>query len=72
MDKDDQKDDLFKRLKNNEDKNEELPNVLSEVINVGNNANYESNFHYDPTLNFRRFNRDFKKFKNMTLLEYNI
>ena len=33
MDKDDQKQGLLKRLKNIEDKNEELPNVLSEAIN---------------------------------------
>ena len=33
MDKDDQKQGLLKRLKNIEDKNEELPNVLSAAIN---------------------------------------
>ena len=69
LDKDDKEEGLLKRLRNIEDKNEELPNPLSEAIQAGKNANYESDFHYDPTNSFRRFCRDFGKFKKMTSLE---
>ena len=69
LDKDDKEEGLLKRLKNIEDKNEELPNPLSEAIKVGKNANYESDFYYDPTNNFRWFCRDSGKFKKMTSLE---
>ena len=60
LDKDDQKLGLFKRLKNTEEKNEELPNALREAIKAGKNASYESNFYYDPMYNFCRFYNDEK------------
>ena len=69
LDKDDKKEGLLKRLKNIEDKNEELPNPLSQAIKAGKNASYESDFYYDPTNNLRRFYRDFGKFKKMASLE---
>ena len=69
LDKNDQKEGLFKRLKNIEDKNEELPNALSEAIKASKNANSESNFYYDSDFNFRRLYTEFEKFKKMTSLE---
>ena len=69
LDKGDQKEGLFKRLKNIEDKNEELPNALSEAIKASKNANSESNFYYDSDFNFRRLYTEFEKFKKMTSLE---
>ena len=69
LDKDDKEEGLLKMLKNIEDKNEGLPNPLSKAIKVGKNVNYESDFYYDPTNNFRRFCRDFGKFKKMASLE---
>ena len=54
-DKDDQKEGLLKRLKNIEDKNEKLPNALSEAIKSGKNVNYESDFYYNSTYNFQTF-----------------
>ena len=69
LDKDDKEEGLLKRLKNIEDKNEELPNPLSQAIKAGKNASYESDFYYDPTNNLRRFYRDFGKFKKMASLE---
>ena len=63
LDKDeDEKERLLKRLKSIENKNEELPNALSEAIKANKNANYESDYYYDSTYNFRRFYRDFGKF----------
>ena len=44
-DKDDQKEGLLKRLKNIEDKNEKLPNLLSETIKPGKNVSNESEFY---------------------------
>ena len=44
-DKDDQKEGLLKRLKNIEDKNEKLPNLLSEAIKPGKNVSNESEFY---------------------------
>ena len=49
----------LKRLKNIEDKNEELP---------GKNTSYESDFYCDPTYNCHKFYRDFGNFKKMTSL----
>ena len=69
LDKGDQKEGLFKRLKNIEDKNEELPNALSEAIKASKNANSESNFYYDSDFKFRRLYTEFEKFKKMTSLE---
>ena len=44
-DKDDQREGLLKRLKNIEDKNEKLPNLLSEAIKPGKNVSNESEFY---------------------------
>ena len=44
-DKDDQNEGLLKRLKNIEDKNEKLPNLLSEAIKPGKNVSNESEFY---------------------------
>ena len=63
LDKDeDEKERLLKRLKSIENKNEELPNVRNKAIKANKNANYESDYYYDSTYNFRRFYRDFGKF----------
>ena len=43
--KDAQKEGLLKRLKNIEDKNEKLPNLLSEAIKPGKNVSNESEFY---------------------------
>ena len=66
LDKDDKEEGLLKRLRNIEDKNEELPNALSETIKAGKNCSYESDFYYDPTYNFCRFYKNFGKSKTMT------
>ena len=67
--KDEQKEWLFKRLKNIEDKSEELLNALSEAIKACKNVNYESDFYYNSAYNIRRFYRDFGKFKKMASLD---
>ena len=61
-DKDDQKERLLKRLKNIEDKNEKLPNALSDAIKAGKKVKNESDIYYNSTYNFSRFYRDFGKF----------
>ena len=68
-DKDDQKEGLLKRLKNIEDKNEKLPNTLSEAIKAGKNVSNESDFYYNSTYNFRKHYRDFGKFKKMASVD---
>ena len=54
-DKDEQKEGLFKRLKNTQDKSKELPNALSKDIKASKNVNNESDFYYNFMYNFRRF-----------------
>ena len=44
-DKDDQKEGLLKWLKNVEDKDEKLPNLLSEAIKPGKNVSNENDFY---------------------------
>ena len=56
-DKDEQKEGLFKKLKNTQDKSKELPNALSEDIKASKNVNNESDFYYNSMYNFRRFYR---------------
>ena len=63
MDKDDQKEGLFKIIENIKDKNEELLNAFSAT----NKAKNESDFNYDSKYAFYKFYRDFKKFKRMSL-----
>ena len=63
LDKDNQKEGIFKRLENIKDKNEELLNAFSAT----NKAKNESDFNYDSKYAFYKFYRDFKKFKRMSL-----
>ena len=65
LDKDDQKERLFKRLENVKDKNEKLLNAFSAANKVSNAAKNESDFNYDSRYAFYRFYRDFEKFKRM-------
>ena len=61
LDKDDQKEGLFKRLESIKDKNEELANAFSKV------AKNDSDFNYDSKYTFYKFRRDFRKFKRISL-----
>ena len=61
LDKDDQKEQLFKRLENIKDKNEELLNVFSKA------AKNDSDFNYDSKYAFYNFYRDSKRFKRMSV-----
>ena len=67
LDKDNQKEGLFKRLENIKDKNEELLNAFSAANKVSKAAKNESDFNYDFKYAFYKFYRDFKKFKRMSL-----
>ena len=68
-DKDDQKERLLKRLKNIEDKNEKLPNALSNAIKAGKNVKNESDIYYNSTYNFFRFYRDCGKSEKVVSLD---
>ena len=61
LDKDDQKERLFKKLANIKDKNEELLNAFSPANKIKN----ESDFNYNSKYAFYSFYRDFEKFKRM-------
>ena len=67
LDKDDQKEGLFKRPENIKEKNEELLDAFSAANKVGKAAKNVSDFHYDFRYAFYKFYRDFKKFKRMSL-----
>ena len=69
LDKDDQKEGLFKRLENIQDKNEELLNAFSAANKVSKAAKkqYNCEYNYDNTFAFHKFYRGFKKFKRMSL-----
>ena len=67
LDKDDQKEGLFKRLENIQDKNEELLNAFSAANKVSKAAKNEIDFNNDFKYAFYKFYRDFKKFKRMSL-----
>ena len=67
LDKDDQKEGLFKRLKNIKGKNEELLNEFSAANKVSKAAKNQSDYNYDNIFTFYRFYRGFKKFKIMSL-----
>ena len=58
---------LFKRLEKIKDKNEKLLNAFSAVNKFSKAAKNESDFNYDSRYTFYRFDRDFKKFKRMSL-----
>ena len=59
LDKDDQKEGLFKRLENIKDKNEELLNAFSAANKASKAAKNESDFNYDFKYTFYKFYRDF-------------
>ena len=63
LDKNDQKEGLFKRLENIKDKNEELLNTFSAANKVSKAVKNESNFNYESKFAFYHFHRCFKKFK---------
>ena len=67
LDKDNQKEGLFKRLENIKDENEKLLNAFSTVNKVSKAAKNECDFNYDFKYAFYRFDRDFKKFKRISL-----
>ena len=62
LDKNPQKEGLFKRLENIKDKNEELLKAFSAAKKVTNVANSESDFNYDSKFAFYDFYRGFKRF----------
>ena len=51
----DKKEGLLKRLKNIEDKNEELPNAFSATNKVSKTPKNESNYNYDSKYAFYKF-----------------
>ena len=67
LDKDDQKEGLFKRLKNNEDKNEEQSKPLSNANRTSSYIINESDYNYENNFAFYKFYRDFQKFKDRSL-----
>ena len=68
-DKDDQKEGVFKRLKNIKGKNEELLEAFNAANKVSKAAKNESDFNYDSKYAFYRFYRDFEKFKRMVSID---
>ena len=62
LDKDGQKEGLFKRLGNIKDKNKELLNVFSAANKVSKAAKNESDFNYASNDAFYKFYGGFKKF----------
>ena len=67
LDKDDQKEGLFKRLKNIEDKNEEQLKLLSNTNKTSSYIKNESDYNYDNNFAFYKFYRDFQNFKDRSL-----
>ena len=67
VDKDDQKEGLFKRLKDIEDKNEEQLELISKTNKTNRLAKNESDYNYDNKFVFYKFYRDFQNFKNRSL-----
>ena len=55
LDKNDQKEGIFKRLENVQDKNEELLKAFSAANKVSKTAKNESDFNYDSKYTFYRF-----------------
>ena len=70
LDEEGKKEGLFKRLKNIEDKNEQLLKA-SNVANKGKATKNESHFSYDSRYAFYRFYGEFKKIKRMASLGSN-
>ena len=67
LDKDDQKEGLFKRLKNIEEKNEEQLKILSNANKSRSYIKNESDYNYDNNFVFDKFYRDFENFKYRSL-----
>ena len=67
LDKDDQKEGLFKRLESVKGKNEELLNAFSAANKGSKAAKNESKYNYDNTFAFYDFYRGFKKFRRTSL-----
>ena len=67
LDKDDQKQGLFKRLNNIEDKNEEQLKLLSNANKTSSHIKNESDYNYDNNFAFYKFYRDFQNFKDRSL-----
>ena len=67
MDKDDQKEGLFKRLKNIEDKNEKQLKLLSNANKTSSYIKNESHYNYDNKFAFYKFYREFQNFKDRSL-----
>ena len=67
LDKDDQKEGLFKRLENLKDKNKELLKAFSTANRVSNTAKNKINFNYTSRCAFYWFYRDFKKSKRIVV-----
>ena len=67
MDKDDQKEGLFKRLKKIEDKNEKQLKLLSNANKTSSYIKNESDYNYDNKFAFYKFYREFQNFKDRPL-----
>ena len=67
LDKDDQKEGLFKRLRNTEDKNEKQLKLLSNTNKTSSYMKNESDYNYDNNFAFYKFYRDFQNFKDRSL-----
>ena len=68
MDKDDQKEGLFKRLKNFEDKGNEQLKLFSNANKTSSHTKNESDYNYDNNkFAFYKFYRDFQSFKDRSL-----
>ena len=67
LDKDDQKEGLFKRLKNIEDTNEAQLKLLSNTNKISSYIKNERDYNYDINFAFYKFYRDFQNFKDRSL-----
>ena len=67
LNKDDQKEGLFKRLKNIEDKNEKQLKLLSHANKTSSYIKNEGDYNYDNKFAFYKFYRDFQNFKDRSL-----
>ena len=69
LDKDDQKEGIFKRLENIRDKSKELLNAFSSVNKVSKASKIDSDFNYNNKFAFYDLYRGFGKFKRMVSLD---
>ena len=69
LDKDNQKEELFKRLEIIKDQNEELLNASSAANQFLKADKNESDFNYDSSHAFYRIYRDFEKFKRIVSID---